>query len=105
MVFEPLLDLQASHITDDGDNNDSKDIDLPVFSCHHMGSTIELHTHAFSELVLYHIGWETFTSKGSHNVQLTPDETEYWNTFTKLAAKRAIAKLPKITIPGGKEFK
>jgi len=70
-----------------------------------MGRPVELHTHAVAEHVLYHIGWDAFTGNGSHNMHLTPDAAKHWNSFTKPAAQKALTKLLKLKIPGGKRAK
>jgi hypothetical protein len=66
-----------------------------------------LHTHTFAEHVLYRIGWEAFTTKGSHNMQLTSEAEKHWKAFTELTTTKAlvVAALPKLKIPGGKMTK
>ena len=71
------------------------------------GRPIELHTHTFAEHVLYRISWEAFTTKGSHNMQLTSEAEKHWKAFTELTTTKAlvVAALPKLKIPGGKMTK
>jgi hypothetical protein len=77
-------------------------INAPLFSCRHNGRPIEIHTHASAEHVVYHIGWNAFTSQGSNHLQLTSDAAKHWNSLTKPAAQKTLAKLK---IPGGKMAK
>ena len=74
--------------------------EAPHFSCKHKSWAIELHTHARSEDVLYHIGWEVFILSNLHNKELNSLAAKHWNELTKCAT---IAKLPTINIPGGKK--
>ena len=64
-----------------------------------ISQSVELHTHAKSEDVLYHVGWEAFIPDASHNRELNSLAVKHWIELTKPAAK---AKLATITIPGGK---
>jgi hypothetical protein len=100
----PVLTLYyvQNHSQIEDDDGDDGDIEAPLFTCRHNGRPIELHTHAFAEHVIYHISWEAFTTKGSHNLHLTEDAAKHWNSLTKPAAQKTLAKLPKLKIPGGK---
>jgi hypothetical protein len=46
----------------------------------HNGCTIKLHTHAFAEDVIYHLDWEVFATKGSHDLHFTDDAAKHWNS-------------------------
>ena len=87
---------------------DDKDEDTatktPLFSCQHGGCQTELHTHAFTEHVIYRLGWSAFIAYGSH-YQLTPDAALHWTTFNKSATNKLLATLPKLKIPGEKMMK
>jgi hypothetical protein len=86
---------------DDDEDDDAAAADAPLFSCRHMGRETELHSHAFAEDVIYHIGWAAFVSRGSYS-QLMPDAAQHWNSLSKTATKKVLTKLPKLKIPGGK---
>jgi hypothetical protein len=58
------------------------------------GCPIELHTHNFAEHVLYHISWEAFTMKGSHNMKLTSEAEKLWKALPKSTTRKALAALP-----------
>ena len=83
-------------------NDDAAAADVPLFSCRHMhmGCETELHSHAFAEDVIYHIGWAAFVSRGSYS-QLMPDAAQHWNSLSKTATKKVLTKLLKLKIPGG----
>ena len=102
-----IIWLIQNHLHDNDSNDDSDDenIEAPLFTCQHNGLPIELHAHALVEDVIYHIGWEAFTTKGSHNLHLTNDAAKHWNSLTKPAARKTLAKLPALKIPGGKMSK
>jgi hypothetical protein len=88
----------------DQDDEDNEDSEASLFSCHHNGRPIELHTHDFAEHVLYHVGWDAFSANGSHNMQLTPDTAEHWKALTKLTTRhtrQVLTKFPQLNIPGG----
>ena len=68
-------------------DDDSKDVEIPLFSN--------------TSFTMY-IGWDTFMSCGSHNLQLLPSAVKHWNILMKPAAKKLFAKLPKLKIPGRK---
>ena len=70
--------------------------EAPHFSCRHKSWSIELHTHAKSEDMLYHIGWEAFILSNSHNKELNSLAAKHWDELTKCAT---IAKLTKIKFP------
>ena len=103
----PYVTVSHCHVFQDhsqqmDDEDEDTATETPLFSCQHGGCQTELHTHAFAEHVIYHIGWEAFTTKGSHNLHLTEDAAKHWNSLTKPAAQKTLAKLPKLKIPGGK---
>jgi len=102
-----IIWLIQNHLHDNDSNNDgdNKNIKAPLFTCQHNGRPIELHAHALAEDVIYHIGWEAFTTKGSHNLHLTDDAAKHWNSLAKPAARKTLAKLPALKIPGGKMSK
>ena len=110
-MLVPLICLGVgvgSHLHDNNSNNnndDDKNIEAPLFMCRHNGRLIELHAHALAEDVIYHIGWKAFTTKGSHNLHLMDDTAKHWNSLTKPAARKTLAKLPALKIPGGKMSK
>ena len=74
--------------------------EAPHFSCRHKSRAIELHTHAKSEDVLYHIGWEAFIPSSLQNKELNSLALQHWIELNKPAAK---AKLATIKIPGGRK--
>ena len=104
-ILSPNLHCETSQQqttnADMSDDNDMSDVEneAPRFSCRHKSQAIELHTHARSEDVLYHIGWEAFILSNSHNKELNSLAAKHWNELSKCAT---IAKLSKIKIPGGK---
>ena len=60
--------------------------EAPRFSCRHKSRSVELHTHAKSEDVLYHIGWEAFIPGASHTRELNSLAVKDWIELTKPAA-------------------
>jgi hypothetical protein len=100
----PVLTLYyvQNHSQIEDNNGDDGDIEAPLFTCRQNCCPIELHTHAFAKHVIYHISWEAFTTKGSHNLHLTEDAAKHWNSLTKPATQKTLAKLPKLKIPGRK---
>ena len=63
---------QHSVESDVSDDNGMSDVEdkAPRFSCRHKSRAIELHTHAKSEDVLYHIGWEAFIPSAKQGAEL-----------------------------------
>ena len=93
---------QHSVESDVSDDNGMSDVEdkAPHFSCRHKSRAIELHTHAKSEDVLYHIGWEAFIPSSLQNKELNSLALQHWIELNKPATK---AKLATIKIPGGRK--
>jgi len=90
----------SQHMDDDNDNDGTV---VPLFSCQHTSHQCKLHLYAFTEDVIYHLGWSAFVAHGSH-YQLTLDATLHWTTFNKAAMNKLLATLPKFNILARSSF-
>ncbi|KAJ7150792.1 hypothetical protein C8R46DRAFT_1305602 [Mycena filopes] len=55
-VYLPLTNGPAGDDSDSDDEEESRNVAAPLFSCHHKGLPIRLHTHAKAEHILFNLG-------------------------------------------------
>jgi hypothetical protein len=78
---------------DDASDEDSspKDSGVPIFL--RAFKTYELHTHAFAEQVLHHVGKKQFASQVGAHFILDEVTAARWNALARPSVKRVILKL------------
>lgn len=89
--------LDAAH--DDSTTSSDEDSSpehsaVPIFS--RTFKAYELHTHAFTEQVLYHVGKKPFASQVGAHFILDGVTAARWNALARPSVKRVILKLPAV---------
>src|SRR5882762_552264 len=98
----PYVTVSHCHVFQDhsqqmDDENEDTATEAPLFSCWHGGCQTELHTHAFAENVIYHLGWSVWFPLSAHTGRCTA-----LDNINKSATNKHLATLPKLKIPGEK---
>jgi hypothetical protein len=91
--------------TDSDDEMDDDDVSgpilSPIFASHYRQA--HLHTHAPIGHLVYHLGPSAMSPLSPGHLTLTKAGAKTWYTFTRPGlVRKAVEKLPKLKIPGGR---